>query len=370
MDNAQPSLFLTRLTLDARFAIYSYIVLPPFAGCQDYAGLWLSCRRLYDEIGSVGARQLQIQLQKLSNDILADESEHIGGQADTTKSLEFVAPATVLGASAIRVNCPFELPPPEDDWYYQEFIPKRLSKRPRTYFESPRPLTEDVIANRKRHEQARIYVQSIGRLYTGVRTLHVFRMDIEIHLLSDESTARRIAEDTTLCLERFEPGLLASTILGRLIAMHAKSIADHCRWYLWKWMEDCTFNTQTFNIKWNFATQCSEVQRQAEWKPVQQRSLDKICSRASYTEDRRAGTVQFHVDVVGSIQNQIMKAKRHIKQEMAKKRENEQTMSGMMLEGINRRTAGHRRRLALYRQRLQTRGLAESETPELDEDGP
>jgi|SRR5690242_5828634 len=99
------------------------------------------------------------------------------------------------------------------------------------------------------------------------------------------------------------------------------------------------------------------------------RPLHDICSRARYTEDRRAGTVQFQVDVVGSIQNQIMKTKRHIKQEMAKKRENEQTMSNLMLEGINRRTAGHGRRLALYRQRLQTRGLAETETPELDENG-
>jgi len=86
-----------------------------------------------------------------------------------------------------------------------------------------------VVANRKRHEQARIDVQNVGRLYTGVRTLYVFRMDVDIHLLSDESTARRIAEDTTLCLEKTEPGLLASTILGRLIAMHARTIADYCR---------------------------------------------------------------------------------------------------------------------------------------------
>lgn len=198
--------FFDRLPYDTRLELYSCITLPPFDVWSDYAGLWLSCRRLYKEVDREGMRQLRLYLQSISvcGSITSDrdrtpESLSDDG-AEQHLNLDFEASSSIFGFSPIGVKVPFLLPPVEHDWQLQERPPRMCGNSLRAIMrKGPHNRAyQKMMARGEYSRQKELYKQRVNSLFEPIGKLHRLHANIKIHLVADRSTATRITEEATL----------------------------------------------------------------------------------------------------------------------------------------------------------------------------
>jgi hypothetical protein len=361
MATPQPDSFLLRLTHDVRLDIYSHIILPPFDGCRDYAGLFRACRQLKEEVDREATRQLQIYLHKISKDEQANSSDDSsaevnGGEMGHHHSLEFINTSTVLGNPIVGVKVPFLLPPIAHDWHYQKY-PLRFGCG---VAYSSQPLSKYQIASIERDRQEGVYGKYIKQLLMPIRQLHKLHLtSIDIELIVDKNIATRIAEDTALDkrLDKYRPqSLLEATVIGRLLQIYMRRLSDQGFFDMAGSTKDCAFNTRIINVAWNFGSQKTTI-LQANYKSPTA-LWEGISSQVSSSEDHRKGVVQVMFNVEDYLQREISDDKRRLRIMETRERmgvcERDQ-------EWINKLRSG----LAKNREKLQKLGFAEGKDPEL-----
>jgi hypothetical protein len=227
-----------------------------------------------------------------------------------------------------------------------------------------------------------LYKKHVSHLLGPVRQLHKLHVNLEIHLVASESTANRINADTRLeqdvryfylvssaadatgggPLHRDSTTrTLASTVLGRLLDMYVSQLREQSCAEMRCWSEDWAFNTKTIDLIWDFASLCSDVDRQDLWRPIDGfKSCEGILGRISSTEDRRKGRTRISFDIKSYTQNILIHIKKNVRMVTLMARMRTESPS----DGLRDRNLA---RLAQTREKLHKLGVAEGEDPELDE---
>lgn len=224
---------LQGLPYDVRLELFSHMILPPFDGCQDYAGLWLSCRQFFEEADSAGRTRLQMYANCISRASEKADSEdaagHSSGDDAADPSLEILVPASVCGRPIIVVKVPLLLPPQEHDWHLQEPPPTMCGTWLVRLLGTPGPDRDEYYAARdKRQEclkQEEMYKQRVERLLGSIGDLHNLYARVEIHIGANEDAANSIRDplfDQRLCYLNH----LHSVVLGKMLDVYLKSIRE------------------------------------------------------------------------------------------------------------------------------------------------
>lgn len=357
------SLFLTRLTHDARLEIYSHLILPPFDGCQTSTGLFLACRQLQRELDQEGVRQLRIFLdgvgkaeprRQYSRSSAKEEAE-VQEEVGRFGYLSFARPTTVSKTVPIRVKVPFILPKISYHWHHQ----RHLSSR-RAMGCTPPQLNE---LQREHERQQEVYKAQVTYLLEPLRELHLLHApSLEIDLVADEATRERIAKDSELFeVDRYfhffggpsvRPAALNDTILGLLLTYYVQTLGDNAGYTMMDTSSDWAFNTTTVKVAWDFGPDSTDVSA----KDLHRYSCGNFFifnsgfGQALCTSDRLRGTVQINYDVVRFVRRQVSKLKERVRSARARE-------PGYMMVNISE----EERKLARQESKLRKLGILDVE---------
>lgn len=312
---------LVGLPCDIRLEIFSHMILPPFDGYGDYAGLWLSCRAFYEEADREGGRQLSMYLRSINKTDSVQHSSCVTSEDsldydETWPVAELVAPASVFGLPVINIRVPFMLPLDKHDWYLQK-PPKRMcGTGQQTLLRTPGPRRDRYLAEcQKREEcdsQERIYTAHVEKVLDPLNYLHSLHAKIEIHLIADEGLMRTIGK-TKMYTWSLKHGMeLDSTVIGKILDVYVRQLGKQGFNRMQRWSDDWAFHAETIDLKWNFALAKKEEIEYCEHEWCvrnfwESRAYPK--AQARYSTDRREGSVQIHFDVRGYVEKETRDAK-------------------------------------------------------------
>ncbi|KAJ4318291.1 hypothetical protein N0V94_004498 [Neodidymelliopsis sp. IMI 364377] len=355
--------FLLRLTDDARLAIYSHFILPPFHGCREYDGLLLSCRQLREEVICEAKRQLRIYLHEIEKDASLKSLKDLSAmteEAETNQDpprLQFLEPSTVLGKPVINVKVPFRLPPIEHDWHYQAYPVRGFC---RAIVHTGRPESIWQRKARECDEQQEIYSKLTTQVLSPIGKLHKLHLaSIDVELIVDEITATKIKEDSSLEQElktREQSQQLGKNVLGRLLDSYINKLALKGYFNMNGWSEDWAFNVQAINTRWDFGTH-KPVSQEDYFHAPWVRLYNGISEQVSCTPDRREGTSQVVFNARSIAQETLRDSKVHLEQ--SKKAQQMQNSNQFTRDRYEFWTA----RIANTREKLRRLGVPEKEEP-------
>ena len=314
MTSPAHDLSLQGLPYDVRLELFSHMILPPFDGCQDYAGLWLSCRHFYEEADSEGRRQLKMYADSTSRTpVKVDAKDTPGHSSDdeaADPSIDILIPPSVYARPIIVVNVPFLLPSQEHDWQFQKPPPRMCGTGRCRLLATPGPRRDAYYAAQDKRiecsKQEEMYRQRVAKLLGSIADLHNLYARVEIHIIADDVAADSVKR--TVFERRLDhANLLHSVVLGKILKVYLDLIRSES----WERMQRCSqgwaFHTTQIDITWNFGSTDPTARRvQDPWGSISYIPLaTNSHARAEYTADRREGFVHMNFDIRAFLQLQF-----------------------------------------------------------------
>lgn len=313
-------LSLQGLPYDVRLELFSHMILPPFDGCQEYAGLWLSCRQFYEEANLEGKRQLKKYADSVSRTPDNVDPEgipvHSSGDEAADPNIEILIPHSLVYARPIIVvNVPFLLPPQEHDWQFQKPPPRMCGNGLRHLLAKPGPRRDAFnVAQNKRNEcsrQQEMYRQRVIRLLGSIADLDNLYARLEIHIIARDDAAN-IVKGTKFNRRLDSAERLESLVLGKMLKTYLDCIRSESWVRMQRWSQGRAFHVTQIDVTWNFGTTDPTAHRvQDPWgsfgcipTPTNSRA------RAEYTADRREGFGHISFDIKAFLQLQLKGADR------------------------------------------------------------
>lgn len=308
MDFSSRDLSLLGLPYDVRFEIFSHMALPPFDGCQENAGLWLSCRQLREDVNREGLRRLRIYAQevlKIPRKVKGDDAPGGGpDDGETHPSPELLMPASIHGKPVIGVNIPFLLIPREHYWHLHE-LPRRSGRHGMDqYHLSPGPERDRYLAEQAKRrqyiKQEITYIQRIDKLLGSIEDLHGLYAKIEIYLVANEGEAN-FATDPIHSQSLHNDERLSCIGLGKVLEVYMRRIRHQSLNRMKLLRDGRAFHATTLDARWDFGSEDPNNRREQDsWGSVTGRRSASYCNaQAEYTADRKEGSVQMKFDVKG-----------------------------------------------------------------------
>jgi len=307
-------LYLQGLPYDIRLELFSYMKLSPFDGCQDYAGLWLSCRQFHEEADSEGRRQLKMYTDSMSRtpDKVDTEGTTARSSEDEAASsnIEILIPPSVYAQPVIEVNVPFLLPPQGHEWQFQKPPPRMFRRERQHLLATPGPRRDAYFAAReKRNEcskQEELYRQRVAKLLGSIGDLYDLYARVEIHIIADND-ATRFIEDPVFDQWLDHADYLHSVVLGKMLKFYLSQIRNESFERMQRWSQGWPVHATQIDITWNFGSTDPTARRvQDPWGSIS--CLPKAThwrARAEYTADRREGFVQMNFDTRAYMQFEL-----------------------------------------------------------------
>lgn len=335
-------LSLQGLPYDIRLELFSHMKLPPFDGCQDYAGLWLSCRQFYAEANSEGRRQLKMyadRMSRISDEVDPETPVRSSDGKAANLNIEIMIPPSVYARPIIAVNVPFLLPPQEHDWQFQKPPPRMCGTGRRNLLATPGPRRDAYYAARnKRNEcskQEELYKQRVDRLLGSIGDLHNLYARIEIHIIAGDDAANFIKDP--VFYQRLEHAdYLHSVVLGKMLKVYLSFIRNESFERMQRCTQEWAFHVTQIDISWNFGSKDPTARRvQDPWGLMSCISTATHShARAEYTADRREGSVQMNFDIRAYLQLELKKRINKLKGSVARQDPHNETELSRLREAI------------------------------------
>ncbi|KAF2689460.1 hypothetical protein K458DRAFT_462484 [Lentithecium fluviatile CBS 122367] len=112
MIEPQPESTLLQLPYEIHIAICSH--MPPFHDCDEYFGLFLCCKQVYNEVEREAVFSLNAYLQQFEK-VATPNTE---GPTPLPGMISITAPTRAFGETDIEVKLPFVLPSLEHIWHH------------------------------------------------------------------------------------------------------------------------------------------------------------------------------------------------------------------------------------------------------------